>query len=217
MPIGKGNGNGKQNGKQNCPFCDSARHGPLDCKSTINGKYKKLFETMVEKECPHFHSYNIKELKRIAFDIPYENNLAITKFPRNISKNNKEFKINPIPLTLSKTRMIKALTRRWETLVECRNKFNHGIDNPEEYEDECPICYDTMTYKWWSDLKLTWSMEYNSGTIKTTCNHKFCNKCWDKIPKDCLRNRSYNNFETKKCPMCRSNVNCDDVLEWHYG
>ena len=202
---------GNRNGKQNCPFCDSARHGPLDCKSTINGKYNQLLKTMVEKECPDFHSYNKKELNVIAFQIPYENNLSIIKFPRDISKTNKGFKLNPIPLTLSKTRMVKELTRRWETLAESRKKFYNGIDNPEEYEDDCPICYENMTDKVWSDLESTWIMEYYVGTIKTTCNHKFCNKCWNKIPKVCC-NGSHYNFETKKCPMCRSNVSCDDVL-----
>jgi hypothetical protein len=164
---------------------------------------------MRAKECPDFHSYNMKELKLIAHRVPYDNNLSNTKFPRDISKTNKGLKLNPIPLTLSKTRMIKVLNSRWETLVECRQKYYLGIDNPENYEENCPICYDSMTYKQWREFESNWIMEYNSGTIKTKCNHKFCSKCWDKLPLD--------NWQRIKCPLCRFNVHPYDDVQIKYA
>ena len=64
------------NRTQNCPFCDSARHGPSKCTSNIKKKYAELLNTMVSKECPDFHSYNMKELKIISYNIPFENNFS---------------------------------------------------------------------------------------------------------------------------------------------
>ena len=52
-------------------------------------------------------------------------------------------------------------------------------------------------------------MEYNSGTIKTNCNHKFCSKCWDKLPLD--------NWQRIKCPLCRFNVHPYDDVQIKYA
>ena len=101
--------------------------------------------------------------------------------------------------------MVKALVKRWNALQSCRENYHHGIDSPEEYEEDCPICYDTMTSKYWTDLESKWVMAYNVGIIKTTCNHKFCNTCWDKL------HACGDYHTTKTCPMCRSNVSCYDI------
>lgn len=198
------------NRTQNCPFCDSARHGPSKCTSNMKQKYKELIWTMVSKECPDFHSYNMKELKSISYNTPFENNLSCGNImSRECMKKNKYNPVlieNPIPLSLSKNRMVKALVKRWNALQSCRENYHHGIDSPEEYEEDCPICYETMTSKYWNDLESKWVMAYNVGTIKTTCNHKFCNTCWDQ-----LHTRGHYDTTTKTCPMCRSIVSCHDI------
>ena len=191
---------------QNCPFCDSARHGPSKCTSNMKGKYNELLCTMISKECPDFQCYNMTELKAIAFMTPFENNIATGKIPKIYMKEYGSFmRNNPISLSLSKKRMVKALVERWNVLQVCRDKYHYGIDNHEEYEDDCPICYETMTSKYWTNLESKWVMVYNIGTIRTNCNHKFCNTCWDKL-------HTHGYFHTTKtCPMCRSNVTCHDI------
>ena len=56
-----------------------------------------------------------------------------------------------------------------------------------EYDGECPICYDKMT-------------NY-SKKVKTSCEHYFCNTCFD-------NHISYqtNQMIRPNCPMCRTNI-----------
>ena len=193
------------NGKRNCPFCDSAGHSAERCNSNMKLKYKESFGIMISKECPDFQSFNMKFLKLIAFHTPYDNNITCTLLHKEHNKQYGNVFINkPIPLTLSKNRTVKALIERWTVLHSCRDKYNHGIDNHEEYEDDCPICYETMTNKHWTNLESKWVMDYNQGIIRTPCDHKFCNSCWNKV-------RSISRNNSKTCPMCRSTVSYDSI------
>ena len=96
-------------GSQNCLFCDSARHTTIHCTSSMNGNYKKLIDIKTI-ECPDFQSYTLKELKVIAYTNPYEKSLDGSLGMGNNRLNRKNGR-NPIPLTLSKNRMVKVLKK----------------------------------------------------------------------------------------------------------
>jgi len=188
------------NGTQNCVFCDSARHGPLECNSPMRNKYHILVTLMKDKECPTFGNYNMKELKLIAFETPYENNLSYRS--RAKGKCSKNLIFNPIPLSLSKNRLVRALNERWHLLQTCRDKYYN--DKPENEFDDCPICYEAITRNRWCARKSKWLLEHKQDSITTPCNHEFCGDCWRKI-----HTKTSNDNLIKECPMCRNEIMCN--------
>ncbi len=188
------------NRRQNCIFCDSTRHGSLHCNSTKRNKYQILVTIMKYNECPNFSKYNMKELKVIAFVTPYENNISSSSISKG--KCNKKLGFNPIPLTLSKNRLVRALNERWHLLQTCRDKYYNN--KPENEFDDCPICYEDISRNIWCARKSEWLIEHGQDSITTPCNHDFCGDCWRK-----LRTKTSNNNQTKECPMCRNEIMCN--------
>ena len=184
----------------NCLFCDSARHETSKCKSNLKGKLGMLSDCMVEIEYPDFRSFTLQELKVVAYLTPYTKSLySGGGMSRN--KLNREFGRSPIPLTLSKNRMVKALQERWEALHIVRERLHH---KPTAELDDCPICLECIEDCWWSWKESVWSRDYTMNTIKTVCNHHFCGDCWNRIRP--------NYDDTKSCPLCRKHIGNADTL-----
>ena len=178
--------------KQNCLFCDSSRHHTAQCTSTMKGNMSKIYNIW-SVESPDFNSYTLKELKYISFCNQYEKSLESSDGMGDQNLNTK-YGRNPISLTLSKTRMVKALNERWKIRRPLLEKYNH---KPEEIDNECPICYDAIQTQYFNYRDSIWKSNYNIGIVKTTCNHYFCGDCWDKVKRV---------NTCKQCPLCRSHV-----------
>jgi hypothetical protein len=143
---------------------------------------------MLSKESPDFCNYNLKELKVIAFETPYENNISFRS--RSKGKCNKSLILNPISLTLSKNRLVKALSERWGLLQSCRDKYYYT--KPRDEDNNCPICYDSLIRSWWCDRKTEWLTTHKASTVTTPCKHDFCGDCWGKIHEKILGNNNTN-------------------------
>ena len=184
----------------NCLFCDSARHETSKCKSNLKGKFGMLSDCMVDIECPEFRSFTLQELKVVAYLTPYTKSLY-SGDGMNGNKLNRKYGRSPIPLTLSKNRMVKALQERWEGLriVRERLRDKHTVEL-----DDCPICLESIEDCSWHWKSSEWSKDYNSNTVKTICNHHFCGDCWNRIRP--------NYDDTKSCPLCRKHVGNADTL-----
>jgi len=194
----------------NCLFCDSARHTAPDCNSTMKGKYKKLQLVMLENTCPDFTSYNYKELKLMCYANPFDNNLAFVRDSRNtINVDIKYFNRVPIPITLSKTRLIRALRDRWHKLRPISEAYNKGFDPNDINNDsdvntpDCPVCLESICHGVWDFKESKWTGIYKVNTIKTRCNHHFCNSCWYRLPSSRNHNNNYDCL-SKTCPLCRT-------------
>lgn len=178
----------------NCLFCDSTRHNTSKCNSNMKGKLDMLCDIMKNTECPDFGSFTLKELKVIAYLTPYEKSMQSNTMGNN--RLNQKYKRNLIPLTLSKTRMVKALRERWESLHIVRE--NHS-KKPTEMDD-CPICFESIQCCSWSWTHSVWSCDYNVNTIITKCNHHYCSSCWDNI-----KPKHYHGTIIS-CPLCRMDI-----------
>ena len=197
--------------KQNCLFCDSARHTMAHCPGTFGGRKKKNIDKLIHLysvERPDFHSYTLKELKIIAYINPFKYSFDMP-LSTGLNQKNNEHGYEPIPLTLSRHRMIQALTNRWsgrKTLIE---KYNNPPD-----KEECPICYEPIQHSCWNYPESHWTTHYTYGTVRTLCNHHFCGSCWGKL-KRTNENEVYSNYHNepivKKCPMCRQETTDVDI------
>jgi len=185
--------------KSNCLFCDSARHETRKCNSHLKGKLSTLSDCITNIECPKFRSFTLQELKVIAYLTPYTKSLYSGDGMKG-NKLNREFGRSPIPLTLSKNRMMKALQERWEGLHIVRERLHH---KPTAELDDCPICLERIEDCSWSWKQSVWLKDYNSKTVKTICNHYFCGDCWNQI------RPNYN--DTKSCPLCRKLIGNTDT------
>jgi hypothetical protein len=181
--------------KQNCLFCDSSRHTTFRCTSPIKGKYTELI-SLYSVESPNFNSYTLKELKLIAYSNPYERSFEGSPGMRD-NRLNRKYGRKPIPLTLSKNRLVKALEERWEMRRPILEKFNK---KPTEEVEDCPICLESIQTYEWSFRKSEWLPDYCKNTIKTVCNHHFCGDCWSQVKP--IRDY-YSDHSTKPCPLCR--------------
>jgi len=183
----------------NCILCDSARHTSSYCIKLH--EHNTLFK-LYSVEHPDFHSYTLKDLKIIAFVNPFQYSFESATGMRT-NKQNKEDGYDPIPMTLSRNRMIRALTNRWsgrKTLIE---KYN----NPP-HPEECPVCYEPIQNSCWKYSESRWDTDYTYDTIRTACNHHFCSKCWRNIK--ISHNYDYA-VRTTKCPMCRQENTDRDI------
>ena len=183
--------------KQNCLFCDSSRHRTAQCTSTMKGNMSKIYNIW-SVESPDFNSYTLKELKYISFCNQYEKSLESSDGMGDQNLNTK-YGWNPISLTLSKTRMVKALNERWKIRRPLLEKY---YDKPQDIDNECPICYNAIQTQYFNYRDSIWKSNFNIGTIKTTCNHHFCGDCWDKV-------KHVNTC--KQCPLCRTPVHEWDI------
>ena len=186
---------------KNCLFCDSARHNSMNCTSTKKGQLPQLYKCMENIECPQFATFTLQELKFIAFTVPYQHTLESSGGQGRGNKYNRKYGRSPIPLTLSKNRMVKALQERWEGFRSIREKYHN---KPTAELDDCPICLERMQDCSWSWRDSKWSRDYNLNTVKTICNHHFCDNCWGNIKQN-------DDGLTKSCPLCRKHIKQTDI------
>ena len=163
---------------QTCPFCDSKRHSETDCVHKFNGRRNILETCMSMNEMPNFHSYTKKELKFISHITPHTNTIIRTL-------GSEEYEYDPIPLTLCKSKMAKALQVRWEALQSAKNHIKQVTCT-----NYCYICCDRKyeTHNWSIEtgdwIRSESARNYDDKTT-IECGHTFCTHCWDKIPKIC--------------------------------
>ena len=209
-----------------CGFCNSLSHTTAGCNSNMKGRRQFLTkigqEFMLDDNLPDFKSLPINELRFVASI--YE------KFQNTPNKRNMradmscyfdreclvEYLYSPIPPTLTKSRMIKDLVRRWTFYTNVRINRNHK--KPED--EECPICMDCMSTSIWDPTKLNWDMIATKptvpgalfeGNIRTKCGHIFCGGCWElhtrKNSRIEYRANTWHDEPTGRmivsCPMCR--------------
>jgi hypothetical protein len=188
--------------KSNCLFCDSARHDTTKCNSNMKGKLNMLLDCMKNTECPDFGSFTSQELKVVAYLTPYEKSMQSNAMGNN--KLNRKYGRTPIPLTLSKTRMVKALCERWKSLHIVRENYSKKTTVMDEIDD-CPICFEQIQECRWSWTHSVWSRDYSVNTVRTKCNHYYCRSCWDNIKPQ------YYHDTMKPCPLCRTQNGEEDI------
>jgi hypothetical protein len=196
-----------------CDFCNSLSHKTRYCNSNMNGRRKFLdgmSNCMVRQECPDFNLFPINELRYIASNYAlYEK----TAWPHDHMGNkfNRKYLLRPIPLTLSKNRLVRALVDRWTGFAPVRELKS----SPPEIKD-CPICYDNMlTYDWsqrtssWiENCVYTYGAKYESPVLLNTCKHMFCGRCWGGHTDQNKKFDEWHNRPYVDCPMCRARVYC---------
>ena len=187
------------NGKHSHEVCDSC---PLLTK--VSGKYHpKMTEVMSVMSDPNslqLESLNIQSLRLMATCFVYENsdNMIVCCEKKTGPNFDKEFQYNPIPLTLSRKRLQKELTKKWEKIHALKRKKKNG---PPELLSEysCPICMEEMgEYKWFHyEYRFVTNVErvqleiqhgrtcykYTNGTnpVKTSCGHIMCSNCTSRL------------------------------------
>jgi hypothetical protein len=193
--------------------------GRREILSNIGGTF------MLDDVSPDFKSFPINELRFIASI--YEN-FQKTPSRRNMrtcvlggcgyfdGTDTIDYLYSPIPITLTKSRMIRELVRRWTMYTQVRINYNH--EKPED--GDCPICMDCMSTNVWNPAKLNWDTVATKpyqpsamfdGNIRTPCGHVFCGGCWElhmtansKIE---YRENTWRDEPSGRmilaCPMCR--------------
>jgi len=198
-----------------CLLCNSASHKHTYCNSNMKGRSDLLMEVaetmMMDDTMPDFNSFAINELRYIA-----SHYMQSRLFKRRVSKGclfqlhsdpqRVKYLRSPIPLTHTKTRMVKDLTLRWASHGEIRTRKR---TKPED--DNCPICMECMLTPAWDTHKLAWDIiEMLPSRIITKCKHSFCGSCWGLhigasariVYVDHLRD----NKMCVKCPLCRTQM-----------
>jgi len=198
--------------KVRCVFCNSLSHKMEHCNSTFNGRKEHLdkgWDFMMHTECPNFNTLAVNELRYIAWHYAAYEGAIHDWSEKTTQQYNRKFKFRPVDLTLSKTQLIKELTRRWEGHQDVR-ELSKNKPEPTE-EDECPICLDcTTTSHEWSYNISNWVK--SSDKVITECKHSFCKTCWTTLLEN--KNNQYHywvGLEYKvdicvSCPMCRHKV-----------
>lgn len=211
--------------KTRCIFCNSLSHVATKCNSNMKGRRKLLndigWSFMLDDEIPDFYSFSINELRFIAsiyYDFQKETNKRSMKemymyFDRPFVI---DYLCSPIPLTLTKSRMITEFINRWNMFAKVRVRYK---EKPED--EDCPICMERMTDNIWNPTKLNWDRiacrlfvpgAMFNGNMKTSCGHIFCGTCWEHYLKTNSKPEYRNDrfFEEPtgqmilSCPMCRS-------------
>lgn len=198
--------------KVRCVFCNSSSHKMEQCNSNFNGRRQFLnlgWDFLMHTECPNFKTLAANELRYVAYKFAAYEGAIHDCHEKTTQQYNRKFKYRPVDLTLSKTQMIKELTRRWEGFQHVR-ELSKNKPEPTE-DDECPICLDcaTTSYKWAYNIS-NWVK--SSDKVITECKHSFCKTCWRT-----LLEKSNNQFhywvgrEYKvdicvSCPMCRHQI-----------
>jgi hypothetical protein len=127
---------------------------------------------MLMTEMPDFQSYTKKELKFVSHITPHTNTIIRTL-------GSEEYEYDPIPLTLCKSKMAKALQVRWDALQSAKKQTKHPICN-----DGCSICSGKRreTYNWSIEhgdwIMADYDSIYDHKTISKCCKQTFCTPCW---------------------------------------
>lgn len=198
--------------KVRCVFCNSLSHKMERCNSNFNGRKEHLdkgWDFLMHTECPNFNTLAANELRYIAWHhAAYEG--AIHNWREKTTQQyNRKFKFRPIDLTLSKTQLIKELTRRWEGFQPVRDLAKNKPEPTEE--DDCPICLEctATSYKWQYNIS-NWVKREDKVT--TECKHSFCIKCWTTLlEKSDIQRHYWVGCEYKvdicvSCPLCRHHI-----------
>jgi hypothetical protein len=195
---------------ERCVFCNSATHTMAKCNSNFNGQRKQiddLWRFLVQDKCPDFNTYPLNQLRYIAYHFArYEKAIPLKRGSMG-HKYNRKYLLNPISLTLSKPRTVRALVERWtgfKSVRDLRSSVPEG--------DSCPICIETpLTVPKWDLEHSKWDMEYcladdDDLLIITKCKHLFCGSCWNAHLRSNIRRDHLGEYVA--CPMCRSRVTC---------
>jgi hypothetical protein len=194
--------NSKNPRAERCVFCNSASHKMERCNSNMNGRREYLnkgSDFLMHDECPNFNSLAANELRFIAWHYgAYEG--AIRNWWVKPSRHyNRKYGFNPIPLSLSKKKMICELVRRWEGFSDIRNLSRKIPELPNDDYD-CPICLESMTSYEWNDSTACWKLQTDKK-FTTACNHCFCRGCFVTHI-----SRNSNRDGTVGCPYCRTQL-----------
>lgn len=189
----------------------------------IIGKYHpvlaEVLSLMNDPNSLQLESLNIQSLRLMATCFVYENsdNLIVCCEKKNTGPNfDKEFQYNPIPLTLSRKRLQKELTKKWEKIHALKRKKRDG---PPELlsEHSCPICLEEMgKYKWFHyEYRFVTNVErvqteiqhgrtcykYTNGTnpVKTSCGHIMCSNCTSRL----VPNANFRTLSDYNHEVCR--------------
>ena len=229
-----------------CVFCNSVSHTTTNCNSNMNGRRDLLTETartfMLDDTLLDFNSFPINELRFIASI--YED---FQKTPDKHQLKHRlkqhqceyfdselmiEYLLSPIPITITKSRILKEFTLRWTMYAPVRISKNH--EKPED--EDCPICLDCLYIPRWNLVSLEWDMVTpnlyspdapDDGNVITLCGHIFCGCCWEKhkTASGKLDQEYYNKKNilvdefTKcirmmvSCPLCRGKVQYEKKIK----
>ena len=202
----------KEKEKVRCVFCNSLSHKKEKCNSSFNGRREHLYkgwDFMMHTGCPKFNMIPVNELRYIAWHYAAYEGVIHDWREKTTQQYNRKFKFRPVDLTLSKTQLIKELTRRWEGFQHVREL---GKNKPEPTDDDdCPICLDctTTSYEWSYNISNWVKCE---DKVTTECKHSFCKKCWTTLLEKSNDNYHYWDYDKYKvnicvsCPMCRHQI-----------
>jgi hypothetical protein len=226
MPNNKTQNKPQITENMNCTFCNSRSHVTSNCNSNMKGRRNILTEIgryfMLDDNLPDFKSFPINELRFIASRYETSQKITTKYYMRKHMRGyfDRECEVDylytPVPVTLTKSRLINELTRRWNLYVKVRTNYNH--EKPED--GDCPICMDCMSTNVWNPAKLNWDTVATKpyqpsamfdGNIRTPCGHVFCGGCWElhmtansKIE---YRENTWRDEPSGRmilaCPMCR--------------
>ena len=209
-----------------CIFCNSLSHVEANCNSNMKGRRQMLTDIgrnfMLDDALPDFKSFPINELRFIASKYEVSQKIPNKRDVRTCVSGyfgrecEVEYLYSPIPPTLTKSRMISDLVRRWTIYASVRN--NHTHEKPED--EDCPICMDCMSTSTWNPRKLNWDMvaakssvpdALFANNIRTQCGHTFCGGCWElHVRANSKVEYHENRFDDEptgqmvvSCPMCR--------------
>ena len=218
----------------NCLRCNSTRHNTVNCNSRLPAEYHYYLQQMYGDEMPDFEIMTHLMLKNIAHNFPFTkttigdprfiNKYKITKFTNKIKnyelnellptkkmeKQRKKYLdyygYDPIPLTLSKKRMIKVLKERWNLYQKIAKDYEGNIRNLQK----CPICWlNNVSFDCWDNLsnkyikicvQQTSSIKMNNYDGKPPAKCQVCSFvcCWD-----CWVSWKCSN---DSCPQCRTKL-----------
>ena len=195
-----------------CVFCGSNHHKHIYCCEPKLKHLDRMEYCMAFEECPKFDEYPINELRYIAFHYARYQKANPSAWQTKLgNRYNRAFGYVPIPLTLSKKRMVKALVDRWNGFATFREKKTSSPTQEMEDEDDCPICLEKIARHEWCDKFARITSRSIRGTIVTRCKHTFCGGCWGRLLLSGIRQRGYVNHvwddtECLACPLCRTEI-----------
>ena len=211
------------NSLHRCIFCNSLSHVAAKCNSNMKGRRQILTDMgrnfMLDDALPNFKSLPINELRFIASKYEVFQETSNRRDMRRCASMSGyfsrecevEYLYSPIPTTLTKSRMISDLVRRWIIYKNVRTNHNH--EKPED--EDCPICMDCMSTPKWNVLTLKWENVYNKedtndepwpNGIKTVCGHEFCGSCWERHLSANTKRDYMSHQQYVCCPLCRHKI-----------
>ena len=191
---------------ERCVFCNSLSHKMNYCNSNMNGRRKYLdqgWECMMHTICPDFITLAANELRYVAYHYAAYEGAIHDWREKTTQQYNRKFKFRPVDLTLSKKKMANELVRRWHAFSEIRELSTNPP--PEQPDDDCPICLESMTSYEWSNNTSCWKLQTDKK-FTTRCNHSFCQSCFNThIDKNSIQDR-YSHVMCVGCPYCRTKL-----------